>query len=96
VYRELRVYTVRPGEMDAWIAEWLEHVYPLRRSVGFHIPHAWVVEEEDRFIWVLEYSGADYDAANQAYYASPERQAVDPEPSRHLAKAEHWVLRSVL
>jgi hypothetical protein len=96
VYRELRVYTVRPGAMDTWVAEWLEHICPLRRSLGFSIPAAWVVEGADRFVWLLEYSGADYEAANQLYYDSPERQAVDPEPTRHLMNTEHWRLRSVL
>jgi hypothetical protein len=37
----------------------------------------------------VDYSGADYEAANRAYYASPERQAVDPEPTRHLTNTEH-------
>jgi hypothetical protein len=96
VYRELRVYTVRPGAMDAWVAEWSERVCPLRRRFGFDIPAAWVVEGEDRFVWLLEYSGADYEAANRAYYASPERRAVDPEPTRHLMNTEHWILQSVL
>jgi hypothetical protein len=96
VYRELRVYTVRPGAMDAWVAEWSKLICPLRRRFGFDISAAWVVEGEDRFVWLLEYSGADYEAANRAYYASPERQAVDPEPTRHLMNTEHWILRSVL
>ncbi len=29
MYRELRVYTVNPGAMEAWVAEWREHIYPL-------------------------------------------------------------------
>jgi hypothetical protein len=96
VYRELRVYTVKPGEMEAWVAEWREHVYPLRLKLGFAIPAAWVVDGEDRFVWLLEYDGDDYDAANDAYYGSVERQAVEPEPTRHLVATEHWPLRRVL
>jgi NIPSNAP len=90
------VYTVRPGAMDAWVAEWREHVYPLRRALGFSIPAAWVVEDGDRFVWLLEYDGAEYEAANAAYYDSPERQALDPDPARHLSATEHWPLLSVL
>jgi NIPSNAP len=96
VYRELRIYTVKPGAMEAWVAEWREHVYPLRRKLGFSIPAAWVVEGEDRFIWLLEYVGDDYEAANEAYYSSRERRAVEPEPTRHLAATEHWPLRSIV
>jgi NIPSNAP len=96
VYRELRVYTVRPGAMEAWVAEWREHVYPLRLQLGFSIPAAWVVEGGDRFVWLLEYDGDDYESANAAYYESPERQALDPDPARHLTATEHWPLRPVL
>jgi hypothetical protein len=95
VYRELRVYTVKPGQMEVWVAEWREHVYPLRLKLGFSVPAAWVVDGEDRFVWLLEYDGDDYQAANDAYYASPERRALDPDPARHLAATEHWPLRSV-
>jgi NIPSNAP len=96
VYRELRVYTVKPGAMEAWVNEWRAHVYPLRRKLGFSIPAAWVVEGEDRFVWLLEYAGDDYVAANEAYYASRERRAFEPEPTRHLAATEHWPLRSIV
>jgi hypothetical protein len=96
VYRELRVYTVQAGAMDAWVAEWRAHVYPLRVKLGFAVPAAWVVESEDRFVWLLEYEGDDYESANAAYYESPERQALDPDPARHLAATEHWPLRPVV
>jgi hypothetical protein len=96
VYVELRVYAVKPGAMDAWVAEWRELVVPLREQLGFSVPGAWVVDDEDRFVWLLAYDGDDYEAANEAYYASPERQSFDPEPTRHLQATEHWRLRSVL
>jgi NIPSNAP len=95
VYRELRVYTVTPGAMEAWVTEWRAHVYPLRLRLGFTIPYAWVVEDENRFVWLLEYPGDDFEAANDAYYASEERRAVAPEPTRHLVATEHWRLRSI-
>lgn len=49
----------------------------------------------DRFVWLLEYDGDDYEAANEAYYDSSERQALDPDPARHLSATEHWPLQSV-
>jgi hypothetical protein len=59
------------------------------------VPGAWVVADSNRFLWVLGYDG-DYEAANATYYASAERQAIDPGPARHLERAEHWPLREVL
>lgn len=95
VYAELRVYTIEPDAMETWVEEWLERVVPLRERFGFRVPLAWVAGE-DRFVWLLEYDGDDYDAANDAYYASDERRALRPEPSRHIRHAEHWPVRPVV
>ncbi len=81
---QLRDYRIRAGELDRFVEEWLAHLAPLRRAKGFAIPAAWTVPEEHRFIWLLEHPG-DWDAfaeADAAYYASPERAAIDPDPAR--------------
>jgi hypothetical protein len=82
--------------MEAWLGEWRAYVYPLRLKLGFSIPAAWVVEGENRFVWLLEYAGDDYEAASEAYYASRQRRAIDPDPARHLAATEHWPLRTIV
>src|SRR6185436_3656895 len=38
---QLRIYEIEDGELDAWIAEWREHVAPLRRRLGFRILGPW-------------------------------------------------------
>jgi hypothetical protein len=96
----LRIYTIRPGELDEWLREWREHVVPLRRSVGFEVLGAWVSEgaaaEAATFTWLLGYDGpGDIDAANAAYYDSPERAAVEPDPARHIAEARQLRVRAV-
>jgi hypothetical protein len=95
----LRIYTIRPGAMDAWLEEWREHVLPLRRRLGFEVLGAWVGEAEsgeDTFTWLLGYDGADgIEAANAAYYASPERAALDPDPARHIAEARELPVRAI-
>jgi NIPSNAP len=84
----LRIYTIKPGEMAEWLEEWQAHVLPLRRGLGFEVVGAWVSHEEDTFIWLLGYEGAEgIAAANAAYYESPERAALDPDPARHIAEA---------
>ena len=73
-----------PASSTASSNEWRAHLAPLRRAMGFEIPAAWTVPEEDRFIWLLEHPG-DWDAfaeADAAYFASPERAAIDPDPAR--------------
>jgi hypothetical protein len=81
---QLRDYRIRDGELDHFVDEWRAHLAPLRRAIGFEIPAAWTVPEEDRFIWLLEHDGDwdDFDKADAAYFASPERASIDPDPAR--------------
>ena len=93
---QLRSYTVKPGEMADWLREWKEKIAPLRRRFGFDIVGAWTVESADRFVWILNHSGPQtWAEADRAYYESPERKALDPDPARHLANTEHWLMQTV-
>jgi hypothetical protein len=86
---QLREYRIRSGQMDAWIAGWTDGVVPLRQEFGFQILGAWVDRRNNRFTWVVGYSGADgFDAANDRYYASPKRAALRPEPSELIEEAK--------
>jgi len=91
----LRIYTIRPGEMEAWIAEWRAHVLPLRRRLGFTVL-GWVSDEASTFTWLLGYDGAEgIETANAAYYDSPARSALDPDPARHIAEARQLAVRAL-
>ena len=93
---QLRIYTIRPGEMGDWIAEWRRSIAPLRRRLGFEVVGAWTIESENRFVWVLRYAGAQtWEEADAAYYASPERAAIQPDPARHIEKAESWLVKPI-
>lgn len=92
---QLRTYTIKPGEMAAWLEEWGRLIAPLRRRHGFEIVGAWTTEA-DQFIWILRYAGSKtWAEADAAYYASPERTAMQPDPARHIAKSEHWLMSPV-
>ena len=81
----LRIYEVKQGEMLSWVEEWSRLIRPLREQLGFRVLGAWADEQSCTFIWLLGYDGPDgYDNADAAYYASPERAAVEPDPARHL------------
>lgn len=90
---QLRRYTIRPGEMDAWVAEWISQIRPLRQKMGFEVYGAWRVEDSDDFVWILCHDGPEsWDEANDAYYSMEARTARDPDPARHIAHAEKWFL----
>jgi hypothetical protein len=93
---QLRIYSVKPNAMAPWIEEWRQNVAPLRRQYGFEVIGPWVIEAENKFVWVLAYGHEQgFEAADAAYYASDERKALDPDPARHLLATEHWAMRPV-
>ncbi len=91
----LRIYRIEDGRLDEWLEEWSRHVVPLRRRLGFEIRGAWVARDESAFVWLLAYAGDDLAAANEAYYASPEREALSPDPARLIKDARELVLDAV-
>ncbi|MBA3688204.1 MAG: NIPSNAP family protein [Chloroflexi bacterium] len=86
---ELRDYVIAEGHLEEFVAAWLKGVVPLRERFGFRIEGAWTVLSESRFVWILAHDAPEHEgeALNDAYYASPERAALDPDPA-------HWVEES--
>ena len=83
---QLREYTIKPGQLDAFARAWANGVLPLRREMGFTIDGAWTIPTEGKFVWIVSYDGPDgWDAANKRYYESPERKALDPDPASFIA-----------
>jgi hypothetical protein len=88
---QLREYTVEAGRLDDFVREWRELVLPLRLAQGFSVLGPWIEHDASRFVWLLGYDG-DIRAANEAYYTSPERAAMDPDPARLIAATrEVWL-----
>jgi hypothetical protein len=88
---QLRIYTVKPGKMSEWQAEWKAGIRPLRERLGFKVIGAWTIEEKNQFVWVLGYAGnLNWEEADSHYYASPDRTSLVPDPARHLAGTEKW------
>jgi hypothetical protein len=86
---QLRRYRVADGRLRDWLEEWGGRVRPLREAHGFKVLGAWAVEETDEFVWVIAHDGpGTFEEADAAYYASPERVALDPDPARHLVETQ--------
>ena len=85
---ELRDYRIVDGSLDQWVDEWLAQIAPLRRELGFTIERAWTIGAESRFVWLLSYPGdwEAFEAADRAYYESPKRTSLDPNPARLIQK----------
>lgn len=85
---QLRDYRIRDGALDQFVEEWRAKIAPLRREKGFTIEGAWKILDESRFLWLASYPGDwdDFEAADSAYYASPERAAIEPDPARLIER----------
>jgi hypothetical protein len=89
---QLRIYDIEPGRLDDFLAAWSAGVVPLRARFGFGL-RGWVVPDDDRFVWLVTYGGpGGFEAADDAYYASPEREALDPDPAQWvIAQTTMWL-----
>lgn len=94
---ELRDYRIVDGALDRWVEEWRTGIAPLRRELGFTIERAWRIDDEGRFVWLLSYPGdwEAFEAANRAYYDSPRRRSLDPDPARLIGEQTVSRLREV-
>ena len=94
---QLRIYTINRGRMDDFVRAWRDGIYPLRLRYGFRISGAWVSETTNQFFWVLNYGGPEpWDDVERAYSESPERAALEPDPSHYIAHAEQFFVSPML
>ena len=77
---QVRIYTIEEARMSEFVELWRSKVLPLRRSFGFEVDGAWVIADNNQFMWIISHAG-DFAAADSAYYRSPERAAMDPSPA---------------
>jgi hypothetical protein len=93
---QIRNYKVKPGMIDQVIKEWRTSIVPLRTKMGFKIVGAWSNKKENRFTWIISYDGPEgFEAADKAYYESPERKALKQDPRRLIAEMDLVVMTAV-
>lgn len=95
---QLRRYQIRPGELGDFMAWWQSHLWPARELFGFDLEFAYVIEEEDAFVWAVSYPGGpeEFVAADAAWVESEGRaQALATAPERVLTKQIATVSRTI-
>ena len=86
---QLRIYTVNRGMMDQWVKHFKETVAPIQEKVGIKIEGMWVNQDKNQFIWIRTYADeADQKAKEEAFYNSPEWEAVKDHTRSHLARLD--------
>lgn len=94
---QVRIYTINKGCLHQFVAEWNEKIRPLREKLGFRIVGGWTLEATNQFVWVQTYEGdGSWEEQDQAYFASDERRAMNPDPGRLIARMEQYYADPVL
>jgi hypothetical protein len=84
---QLRRYQLKPGSVDAFLDAW-RAACVVRAQFGFTVEFAVVDRDHEGFVWAVSADG-DFDAADRAYYDSPERAALPVDPASFVA--EKWL-----
>ena len=77
---QLRMYQVKDGQMEPFLGIF-PAVVEARRAVGFEVLGAWMIPEENQFIWIVGTEDG-IEATSERYYASEQRKAIEPEPAK--------------
>ena len=92
---QLRDYRIADGHLSEFISAWTAGVLPLRQRAGFRV-EAWSMPAESRFVWILAHDGPpSFAEADAAYYDSPERDALDPDPAQWIVEERSVMLAPV-
>ncbi len=93
---QLRIYTINRGMLDEFARVWRDGVVPLRIKIGFTVAGAWVNRETNQFIWIASYDGPKtWEEMDKAYYSSPERKSLNPDPAQYIARIETYFVDDV-
>src|SRR5690606_36751893 len=69
---QLRRYTINAARADEFVAGWASKIPALRAAAGFRVELAYLDRENGIFTWAVSAPGsrADFEAAQEAYYAA--------------------------
>src|SRR5262245_41050756 len=95
---QLRVYTVRRGQLDNWVDLFRRGTSRLREANGFRV-QGWVARDASQFVWLVEREGSveEFEAADAAYYRLPEHKPLHEEALEYLeaGQSSTWFLEPV-
>jgi hypothetical protein len=90
---QLRIYAIKDGLLDDFVAFWRAEIVPLRRRFGFAVAGAWADPETQTFAWVVTHP--EFEQAAAAYYDSPDRRLLSRDPGEFIETSELRMLDPV-
>ncbi len=91
---EVRIYPVKEGGMDEWVAFMHDHVRPFIESKGMKVEAMFRgIEDPDRYIFIRRFDDAAHRVtATEAVYGSEEWQTNYKPTVRRLVDVENSVI----
>ena len=84
---QIRRYRIVDGRMDEFVEFFETQLVPLRERFGFRRESSWTLDDTHEFMWIVGHDGDEgFAAAEAAYYSSPDRDAVTPDPLDFIAE----------
>ncbi|MFP6593949.1 MAG: NIPSNAP family protein [Dehalococcoidia bacterium] len=91
---ELRIVTIKDGQMDNWLDLFRDRVAPLASRLDIQISGAWTDVERRRFIQIRSFEDADNMAASRARFIDHrewraiERRVLDLAPEQDIVQLQ--------
>ena len=91
---ELRIVTIKEGQMDNWIDLFRDRVAPLARQLDIQITGAWTDLERKRFIQIRSFEDAENMASSRARFVdhrewrSVEGRVLDIAPEQDIVQLQ--------
>lgn len=83
---QLRIYDIRPGDMDEFARKVAEDIFPVRRAHGFTIDGPWQTDE-NQYVWIVHHDG-DFDEAVEGYVNDPARKDLAWDPMDYITNVD--------
>ena len=91
--KQLRVYTVKEGQLDNFVEFFKRGTAKLRQANGFEV-QAWTAPATSQFVWLVEHEGTpeEFTAADQAYYRLPAHAPLHEAALEYLVEgaSQNW------
>ena len=74
---QLRIYKIKPGQMDNWLRFFHEKVVPLQSKFGISPMVGWVNAADSEYIWARDFAaGEPIEDQEKRYATSEERRTL--------------------
>ena len=86
--QQLRIYDIRSGCLDDFVAAWRKQIVPLRSSAGYEILAAWADHHSSTFCWLVGWApSTTLDELEAKYKELRVAEPLDPDPAQWVESA---------